>query len=81
MSRHICSMSAIGLMLYIQRYFSGTDDTGMNTGEQNIQKDESAPIVGIIVASASTVGVGIYLGVKFDTFVKAASKVAKLFTK
>ena len=51
------------------------------TGEQNIQKDESAPIVGIIVASASTAGVGVYLGIKFNTFTKAASKLAKLFAK
>ena len=51
------------------------------TGEQNIQKDEAAPLVGILVASASTAGVGVYLGVKFNTFAKVASKLGKLFAK
>lgn len=51
------------------------------TGEQDISKDENSSIIGIIVASASTVGVGVYLGVKFDVFTKAAAKVAKLFKK
>ena len=49
------------------------------TGEQNIQKDESALIVGIIVASAATVGVAVYLGVKFGTFTKMFANIAKLF--
>ena len=49
------------------------------TGEQNIQEDENALLVGIIVASSATAGVGIYLGVKFDTFKKVFSKIAKLF--
>ena len=51
------------------------------TGEQDIQEDENASLVGVIVASASTAGVGIYLGVKFDVFTKAAAKVAKVFKK
>lgn len=51
------------------------------TGEQNIQKDDNALLVGIIVASSATAGVGIYLGVKFDTFKKIFTKIAKLFNK
>ena len=49
------------------------------TGEQNIQKDKNALLVGVIVASSATAGVAIYLGVKFGTFAKMFAKIAKLF--
>ena len=51
------------------------------TGEQNIQKDSNALVVGAVVASTATVGVATYLGVKFGTFAKIASNIAKLFRK
>ena len=49
------------------------------TGEQNIQKDENALLVGIVVASSATVGVAVCLGVKFGTFAKMFANIAKLF--
>ena len=49
------------------------------TGDQNIQKDGNALLVGIIVASSATVGTAVYLGVKFGTFAKMFANIAKLF--
>ena len=48
------------------------------TGEQDIQKDDNALLVGVIVASAATAGAAIYMGVKFGTFTKMLNNISKL---